>query len=93
MSPEFLSGFTAALLREAGLESPLPAPLPVGVTAQTRTAADGREWLFLMNFNETPATVPLGSGKWYDLETAKVAPAVIELPAVGSRILTDRPLQ
>ncbi|MEI6106341.1 MAG: beta-galactosidase, partial [Opitutae bacterium] len=92
MSPEFLADFTAAILREAGLVSPLPTPLPVGVTAQTRTADDGREWLFLMNFNETPATVPLGPGTWYDLETAQVAPAVIALPAVASCILTNRPL-
>jgi beta-galactosidase len=53
----FLRPFYQALAAEAGLTPVLPS-LPPGVTATVRT--DGhREWVFLLNFNAAPVTVPV----------------------------------
>ncbi len=90
MDADFLQIFTAAILREAGLAPLLRDALPTGVTAQTRMDADGTPWMFLMNFNETPATVTLNPMTWSDLETAQEVPAALILPAFGSRILRQR---
>jgi len=83
---DFHSLFAATLLRDAGITLPFAAPLPTGVTAQTRTAADGRRWLFLMNFNETAVTVAGAGGAWRDVESSAAMPATIELPACAARI-------
>jgi len=80
-----LDAFTARLLGDAGISSPL-GTLPTGVTAQTRTADDGRQWLFLMNFNEQPVTIAGSSGGWQDVESGGAMPTEIMLAACGSRI-------
>lgn len=88
MDDRFLAAFTDALLREAGIEQPFAAPLPVGVTAQTRVAADGTCWMFLMNFNETSAEVTFPQGKWRDAEPPREIPDRVTLPPFGSRVFT-----
>ncbi len=85
---DFYNLFTAALLRDAGIALPFGAPLPTGVTAQTRTAADGRRWMFLMNFNETAVTVAGATGAWHDVESSAAMPTTIELPACAARIFS-----
>jgi beta-galactosidase len=86
---EFIETLTSAILREAGIPLPLATTLPVGVTAQSRISPDGTQWMFLMNFNETPATVDLGKGAWLDFENHGERSQSIKLSAFGSRIFTS----
>lgn len=88
MEPEFLDAFTARILREAGVEPALEAPLPGGVTAQTREAPDGTTWLFLLSFLDAPTTVELGEAGWRDAEAPQESPSTVNLPPFGSRVLT-----
>ena len=86
MDASFLDTFTAAILSEAGIAPLLGGTLPLGVTAQTRIDPEGKTWMFLMNFNETNATVSLGDGKWQDVEANSPLNENIELPAFSTRI-------
>ncbi len=87
MDDGFLAAFAEHLLREAGIKPPFVTPLPVGVTSQTRVAADGTCWMFLMNFNDTAAEVSLPQGKWRDAESTQEISAALTLPPSGSRVL------
>ena len=86
---DFLETFTAAILKDAGIAPLLGEPLPVGVTAQTRLAPDGTQWMFLMNFNETPATVDLGDAGWRNYESPGEVVNRAELPPFTSFIFTS----
>jgi len=88
---DFIETLTSAILREAGIAEPFGGLLPVGVTAQSRVSPDGTQWMFLMNFNETSATVDLGSDVWQNIETPGASCRHIELPAFGSFIFTHSP--
>ena len=85
---DFLNAFTAAILKQAGIAPLLDVPLPIGVTAQTRTSPDGTEWMFLMNFNETAATVDLGAASWQNYEAAGEVQDKAELAPYSTSIFT-----
>lgn len=85
----FLDKLAASVLKEAGIVSPLNTTLPQGVTAQSRVAEDGKQWLFLMNFNESAAAVTHDGGLWLDYESGEIVPRSIELPPYASRIFTS----
>jgi beta-galactosidase len=94
LGEDFVDAFTSAIMREAGIATVLTPSSPVGVTAQTRTAPDGTEWLFLMNFREEPASAALEGSGWQEMETAGVTTAPgeqITLKPFGSRIFTRSP--
>ena len=70
------------ILAELGIEGPVAA-LPVGVTAHTR-CADGVQYLFVENYNETEAVV--SAAGYTDLETGEAMDA-LSVPGYGIRVL------
>jgi len=78
----FKQAALASILAELGITGPV-ADLPEGVTAHTR-CADGREYLFVENYNAEPATVQVQGFR--DLETGESA-ANLTVPGYGIRIL------
>jgi beta-galactosidase GanA len=54
-----LDDFYGMIAAEARLRPVLDAPLPPGVSAQVRRAAD-REFVFVLNFSSAPKTVNAG---------------------------------
>ena len=82
----FLDDFYAALGGQLSLLRALDAELPSGVSAQLRTDGE-RRFVFLMNFNPTPATVELGTISGTDLLTGAPLQTRAELPAYGVIVL------
>jgi beta-galactosidase len=86
---DFLNDFYGALARQLGLRSALAAAPPAGVSTTVRT--DGvSDFVFLMNFNASPARVDLGPDAMTDVLTGQPAGQAVELPARGWRILRRR---
>jgi beta-galactosidase len=70
------------ILAELGIEGPVAA-LPAGVTAHTR-CADGVQYLFVENYNETEVVV--SAAGYTDLETGEAMDA-LSVPGYGIRVL------
>lgn len=82
----FLDDFYAGLDGQLDLLRALNTKLPPGVSAQLRT--DGkRRFVFLMNFNPTPATVTLDQLSATDLLTGAAVSGQAELPGYGVMVL------
>jgi len=68
----FCDDFLGSIVKKLGLRRSIDAPLPLGVTATYRT--DGKhDWVFLMNFSNSPAHV--------------AGNAPIDLPAYGLKVI------
>jgi len=87
LGPEALDVIIEAILREVGIEAVFGTRLPTGVTAQTREGAEGRRWVFVMNFNEEPVTVSLGTKSWVDAESGETVGGELKLKAMETRVL------
>jgi len=87
---EFLRDFYDALAEGINLEPVLKSKLPEGVTAQLRTNGQSR-FVFLMNFNDYPATIDLANSRFTDILTGKAASKDITLEAYGVAILLEEP--
>lgn len=84
----FLSDFYGALAGELALTRAVEADLPEGVSATFR--ADGeRRYVFLMNFNPTPATVGLGDAAFTDLLTGNAVRGTVRLDGYGVMVLAE----
>lgn len=77
---EFLRAFYGDVFQRAGLENPLCAELPYGVTVTERTGMDGRKFVFVMNFRNEPVCVE-GIGSRTDAESGAVYENRLELRA------------
>jgi len=83
----FQDDFYANLITTLELDRALDADLPAGVSANLRT--DGkRDFLFVMNFGNAPASVNLGDNSYTDLLTGTSAMAVLSLAPYAVHILT-----
>ncbi|MDR3120187.1 MAG: beta-galactosidase [Clostridiales bacterium] len=86
----FLAAFYRELMREAGIAAALggiPGGLPEGVSATLREK-DGRAFIFVLNFNETPVTFTLPR-PYQDIETGAGLAGQLTLDAYGARVLTE----
>ena len=82
----FLSEITSAIIRNLGIGTMLPTPLPEGITAQIRS--DGkRKFIFIFNFKKEKQAVDLGSGKYKDILSGEVVKKKLMLDADGSAVL------
>jgi len=83
---EFLSDFYGALIKENKFKKAINTELPYGVTAQLRT--DGKKpYIFLMNFNETEATVSLDD-QYTDLLQGCDVKGNLVMPKYGVSVLS-----
>ena len=82
----FLSDFLGALAAKLDLKRALPVSLPAGVTAQLREDGQNR-FIFVMNFNATPATLALDGGAYHDLLTGQPISGDLDLPGYAVKIL------
>jgi beta-galactosidase len=86
---DFLADFYGALSRKLGLQRDLDGQWPEGVSVRKR-AAGGRDFVFLMNFNNAPAVVtwqdPVLQVDLLDAAGGKLT-GRIELPAYGIAVL------
>jgi beta-galactosidase len=86
---DFLADFYGALSRKLGLQRDLDGQWPDGVSVRKR-AAGGRDFVFLMNFNNAPAVVtwqdPALQVNLLDAAGGKLT-GRIELPAYGIAVL------
>jgi beta-galactosidase len=85
----FLEAFLGGLARKLGLRRALPVDLPEGVSAQERTDGESR-YVFVMNFNPTAVTVPLGAFIGERLLAGGQAAETLALPAYGVEVLVSR---
>jgi len=84
----FTGDFLRFLMAELSLPRALASGLPHNVSAQVRVQ-DGRNLLFLLNFNGEPAQVDLGVKKYTDAETQEAVQGNLPLAAYGSRVLVE----
>ncbi|HVO21082.1 MAG TPA: beta-galactosidase [Anaeromyxobacter sp.] len=83
---DFLSAFTDRLLAERGIASCLGASPPAGVSVQRR--GDGVvDYLFVMNFGRTPATVALGELGGLELLGGRQVSGALELAPFGVAVI------
>ncbi len=83
----FLRDFYGALDADLDLKRALDAPLPHGVTAQIRSDGE-RAFIFLMNFNDAPATVDLGAETYTDLLTGAALSGPVALAVYDVKVLS-----
>jgi len=74
------------LIRDLKIPRAIGSALPKNVSAQVRTK-DGRNTLFLLNFNGEPAQVDLGNKCYADAESHETVQGVLQLAAYASRLL------
>jgi beta-galactosidase len=76
------------LIKERQLETFLPQaqPLPVGVTVQTRRAADGGQWHFIQNFSKNPQKLNHPHTGLVDAESGAPVAAEIALDPWEARV-------
>jgi beta-galactosidase len=84
----FADAFLGALAQKLALRQALPGGLPEGVTAQVREDGNAR-FIFVMNFNPTPAAIALGQAHYQRLLDGSAVSGTLELPAYGVEILKD----
>jgi len=83
----FYRAFYGKLIAEANVRRAIDSPLPEGVTAQLRSDGDA-DYVFLLNFSGSAASVELDDDGYEDLETGKpLASRGVELPVNGVRML------
>jgi len=82
----FMDSFFGKLAERLDLLRALPAELPEGVTAQLRSDGQHR-FIFVMNFNPTPATVDLGAASYRSLLSGQSVTGPLGLPAYGVEVL------
>jgi len=83
---DFLSAFYGKLADDLKLLRALPVDLPGGVTAQLRTDGENK-FVFVMNFNNAPVTVPLGKGSYQNLVTGQTVKGKLEMQPYGVEVL------
>ncbi|NOU72238.1 beta-galactosidase [Paenibacillus sp. LMG 31458] len=83
--PSFLQGFLANLCKEKGITAPIP-PVP-GVEISQRTN-ENETYLFILNHNDQPVNVVLGSLKGTDLIVGQPVTNTVTLSAKGVLILS-----
>lgn len=77
--------FYTAIARQTGLPRVIDADLPRGVTAQLRGAGNER-YVFLLNFSNTPQSVPLGTRELKDLETGQALRTTTMLDPLAAKV-------
>ncbi len=82
----FLRDFYGALDADLGLKRSLDAALPHGVSAQLRSDGE-RDFIFLMNFNDGPATVDLGAEAYTDILTGESLSGPVGLDVYDVKVL------
>ncbi|KRE33313.1 beta-galactosidase [Paenibacillus sp. Soil724D2] len=83
--PSFLQGFLANLCKEKGITALIP-PVP-GVEISQRTN-EGKTYLFILNHNDQPVNVDLGTLNGMDLIVGQPVTNTVTLSAKGVRILS-----
>ncbi|UKS30754.1 beta-galactosidase [Paenibacillus sp. HWE-109] len=83
--PAFLQGLLANLCKDKGITSPIP-PVP-GVEVSTRTTKDNHSFLFILNHNDHPTSIELGSFKGTDLISGQPVEVTATLPPKAVMIL------
>lgn len=83
---DFLDDFYHQLATELCLCPEWIGPLPKGVSVQPR-GADGKIWLFVMNFSDQQQTITLNH-KMVEFSTGSVLTDIVQLPPFGVQILT-----
>lgn len=83
---EFLTDFYRELLSRAGIQNPLEAELPYGVTTAVRQGADS-EVVFVMNFRNEAVRIK-GISSWKNSETGEIYEDSVELGAWECKIIT-----
>lgn len=83
--PSFLQGFLANLCKEKGITAPIP-PCP-GVEISQRTN-ENETYLFILNHNDQPVNVDLGTLKGTDLIVGQPVTNTVTLSAKGVLILS-----
>ena len=81
----FLDDFYGKLAADLNLLRALPVDLPQGVTAQLREDGENR-FIFVMNFNPQPVSVPL-DGTYTGMLTGQPVTGALDLPAYGIEVL------
>ena len=82
----FLDLFYGKVVEALGLPRAVAADLPEGVSASVRSD-DKNTFLFVMNFAPEGRKVTIGGGGWVDAVSGEGAPARIEMPGYGVRVL------
>lgn len=83
----FLQGFLKNLCEEKGIQPLLDAPEGVEVA---RRVKDGKAFLFLLNHNEGPAEVEIGSEAYKDLLAQTEVSGMVQVPGRGVVILEGK---
>lgn len=83
---DFLSAFYGALLPARGIVPCLGAAPPPGVSVQRRGNGED-DFVFVMNFDRAPATVPLGSVAGVDLLSGRPVRGALELAPFGAVVI------
>lgn len=83
--PSFLQGFLTNLCKEKGITAPIP-PVP-GVEISQRTN-ESETYLFILNHNDQPVNVDLGTVKGMDLIVGQPVTNTVTLSAKGVLILS-----
>lgn len=82
----FLDNFLGSLAGKLSLLRALPVDLPEGVTAQLRTDGE-HKYIFVMNFNATPVSVPLDGGSYTGMIREAPISGSLDLDGYGVEIL------
>jgi beta-galactosidase len=82
----FNEDFLSQLIASCGLRRALDTPIPDGVSVAMRS--DGtHEWIFVLNFSNSPQNLTLPSGPFFDVLQERPAPPTLDLPVYGARVL------
>lgn len=84
---KFIDDFYGRLASQLDLLRALPVDLPTGVTAQLREDGE-KKFIFVMNFNNSPAFVDLGGSAYRSLLSGEVVAGSLELGPYGVDVLT-----
>lgn len=86
--PAGLASLLQSLAARAGVAPVLAAPLPSGLSVQSRQAG-GEDFVFVLNFNPVPCRVAVGPG-CRRLADGLEVPSALELPGYGAEVLRRR---
>lgn len=82
----FIEDLATHLVENCALHRVLDVALPEGVTVQRRTDAE-YEWLFVMNFGNSPQQIALPRDELFDVLRGENAGERLELPVFGATVL------
>lgn len=85
---KFADDFYDKLASQLNLLRALPVDLPTGVTAQLREDGE-KKFIFVMNFNNSPASVDLGGSAYRSLLSGEAVTGSLELGPYGVEVLTE----